>query len=76
MDELLRCRDEVQRRSRTGSLVTQAYPHVLLEREESFPSLAKRGEGRFSDKCPFNHETLNTAIQSLWIGIHYPAKAS
>ena len=31
MDELFRGRDEVQRRGRTGSLATQAYPHVLLE---------------------------------------------
>ena len=31
MDELFRGRDEVQRRGGTGSLATQAYPHVLLE---------------------------------------------
>jgi hypothetical protein len=29
------------------------------KREEQYPSLAKRGEGRFCDPCQFNSETLN-----------------
>ena len=33
----------------------------LFVREESFPSLAKRGEGRFTDSCLFNEETPNHA---------------
>jgi hypothetical protein len=31
----------------------------LYQREDLYPSLAKRGKGRFSDLCKFNFETLN-----------------
>lgn len=31
----------------------------LCEREDLYPSSAKRGEGRFSDLCKFNFETVN-----------------
>jgi len=31
----------------------------LCQREDLYPSLVKRGKGRFSDLCKFNFETLN-----------------
>jgi hypothetical protein len=31
----------------------------LYQSEDLYPSLAKRGKGRFSDLCKFNFETLN-----------------
>jgi len=30
----------------------------LYQREDLYPSLAKRGKGRFYDLCKFNFETL------------------
>ena len=31
----------------------------LFQREDLYPSLAKRGEGRFSGKCGFTYELLS-----------------
>ena len=31
----------------------------LFQREDLYPSLVKRGKGRFSDLCKFNFKTLN-----------------
>ena len=35
----------------------------LCQREDSNPSLEKRGKGRFLDVCKFNFETLNISIR-------------
>jgi hypothetical protein len=34
----------------------------LFQREELFPSLEKRGEGRFFNRYLFNYENLNNYI--------------
>jgi hypothetical protein len=50
----MKMRRKKRRRSKEGG-------KDLFVREESFPSLAKKGEGRFSDLCLFNEETPNNA---------------
>jgi hypothetical protein len=50
----MKMRRKRRRRSKKGG-------KDLFVREESFPSLAKRGEGRFTDSCLFNEETPNHA---------------
>jgi hypothetical protein len=37
-------------------------PNLPLTKGGIIPSLEKRGKGRFSDKCQFNYETLNSCI--------------
>jgi hypothetical protein len=37
----------------------------LCQREDLYPSLVKRGKGRFSDLCKFNFETLNNCFLSV-----------
>jgi hypothetical protein len=40
----------------------------LYQREDLYPSLAKRGKGRFFDLCKFNFETVINNLEIYFIG--------
>jgi len=45
----------------------------LYQREVLYPSLAKRGKGRFSDSCKFNFETLKLSLTNKIKAITIPS---
>jgi hypothetical protein len=44
------------------TLFIKSFLPSLCQREELYPSLAKRGKGRFPDLCKFNFKTFNMAF--------------
>jgi hypothetical protein len=53
-DRIIEYRHQESHELTIKSLLTSLY-----QREDLIPSLAKRGKGRFYDKCLFNNETFN-----------------
>ena len=49
----------ISKRTFIKSLLTS-----LFQREDLYPSLVKRGEGRFSGKCGFTYELLSKIVPS------------